>query len=78
MSRCGVTFEPRQAALGAWQAVKGEAMSVNEALYVGVIEGTIWPDGSGRWFEADVVVLEAQGGAVLGVAWPLLAQLRVH
>ena len=26
---CGVTFEPRQV---AWQEVKGEAMSVNEAL----------------------------------------------
>ena len=25
---CGVTFEPRQVALGAWQEVKGEAMSV--------------------------------------------------
>ena len=29
---CGVTFEPRQVALDAWQEVKGEAMSVNEAL----------------------------------------------
>ena len=28
-----VTFEPVQEALGAWQEVKGEAMSVNEALY---------------------------------------------
>ena len=28
---CGVTFEPCQVALGAWQEVKGEAMSVNEA-----------------------------------------------
>ena len=27
-----VTFEPREEALGAWQEVKGEAMSVNEAL----------------------------------------------
>ena len=27
-----VTFEPRREALGAWQEVKGEAMSVNEAL----------------------------------------------
>ena len=41
-----VTFEPRQEALGAWQEVKGEAMSVNEALYTGVIEGTVWLDGS--------------------------------
>ena len=30
-----VTFEPREEALGAWQEVKGEAMSVNEALYAG-------------------------------------------
>ena len=30
-----VTFEPREEALGAWQEVKGEAMSVNEALYGG-------------------------------------------
>ena len=29
-----VTFEPREEALGAWQEVKGEAMSVNEALYL--------------------------------------------
>ena len=28
---CGVTFEPHQVALGVWQEVKGEAMSVNEA-----------------------------------------------
>ena len=32
-----VTFEPVQEALGAWQEVKGEAMSVNEALYGGAI-----------------------------------------
>ena len=38
-----VTFEE---ALGAWQEVKGEAMSVNEALYAGAIEGTVWLDGS--------------------------------
>ena len=36
-----VTFEPREEALGAWQEVKGEAMSVNEALYSGAIEGTV-------------------------------------
>ena len=41
-----MTFEPREEALGAWQEVKGEAMSVNEAVYAGVIEGTVWPDGS--------------------------------
>ena len=40
-----VTFEPREEALGAWQEVKGEAMSVNEALYAGAME-----DG---WTEAD-------------------------
>ena len=41
-----VTFEPREEALGAWQDVKGEAMSVNEALYAGAIEGTVRLDGS--------------------------------
>ena len=41
-----VTFEPVQEALGAWQEVKGEAMSVNEALYGGAIEGPVRPDGS--------------------------------
>ena len=29
-----MTFEPREEALGAWQEVKGEAMSVNEATAV--------------------------------------------
>ena len=32
-----VTFEPREEDLGAWQEVKGEAVSVNEALYGGAI-----------------------------------------
>ena len=41
-----VTFEPREEALGAWQEVKGEAMSVNEALYAGAIEGPVRLDGS--------------------------------
>ena len=41
-----VTFEPGQEALGAWQEVKGEAMSVNEALYGGAIEGPVRLDGS--------------------------------
>ena len=40
--RYGVTFKPSQVALGAWQ----EVMSVNEALYAGVIEGTVRLDGS--------------------------------
>ena len=39
-------FEPREEALGAWQEVKGEAMSVFEALYAGVIEGTVQLDGT--------------------------------
>ena len=52
-----VTFEPREEALGAWQEVKGEAMSVNEALYGGAIEGPVRLDGSRRWFEADVVAM---------------------
>ena len=41
-----VTFEPREEALGAWQEVKGEAMSVNEALYGGAIEAPVRLDGS--------------------------------
>ena len=41
-----VTVEPREEALGAWHEVKGEAVSVNEALYAGVIEGTVRLDGS--------------------------------
>ena len=41
-----VTFEFREEALGAWQEVKGEAMSVNEALYAGAIEGTVRLDRS--------------------------------
>ena len=41
-----VTFEPVQEALGALQEVKGEAMSVNEALYAGAMEGTVRLDGS--------------------------------
>ena len=31
--------------MGAWQEVKGEAMAINEALYAGVIERTVGPDG---------------------------------
>ena len=49
----GDDFEPREEALGAWQEVKGEAMtcaikraSVNEALYGGAIEGPVRLDGS--------------------------------
>ena len=41
-----VTFEPGQKALEAWQEVKREAMSVNEALYAGAIEGIVRLDGS--------------------------------
>ena len=41
-----VTFESCEEALGAWQEVKGEAMSVNEALFASAIEGTIRLDGS--------------------------------
>jgi hypothetical protein len=40
--RHGVTFEHRQEL--PW-AVKGEGMSVNEAVYT----GTVWPDGRQRW-----------------------------
>ena len=43
-----VTFEPGQEALGAWQEVKGEAMSVNEALHVRL----------DRWFEVNVVATQ--------------------
>ena len=46
MPEAVVTFEPREEALGAWQEVKGEAISVNEALYAGAIEGTVRLDGS--------------------------------
>ena len=42
----GQCLEPVQEALGAWQEVKGEAMSVNEALYGGAIEGPVRLDGS--------------------------------
>ena len=41
-----MTFEPGEETLGAWQEVKGEAMSVNEAVYAGAIEGTVRLDGS--------------------------------
>ena len=41
-----VTFEPCKEALGAWQEVNGEAMSVNEALYASAIEGTVRLNGS--------------------------------
>ena len=41
-----VTLEPREEALGAWQEIKGEVMSVNEALYAGAMEGTVRLDGS--------------------------------
>ena len=40
------TFEPREGGFGAWQELKGETMSVNEALYAGAIEGTVRLDGS--------------------------------
>ena len=40
-----VTFAPGQEASWAWQEVKGEAMSVNEALYGGAIEGPVRLDG---------------------------------
>jgi hypothetical protein len=38
--RVGVTFKPCQVLPWAWQ-VKGEGMSVNEAVYTGVIESTV-------------------------------------
>ena len=41
-----MTFEPGHEALGAWQEVKGEVMSVNEALYAGAIKGTVRLVGS--------------------------------
>jgi hypothetical protein len=43
--RFGVTFEPRQVLPWVWQEVKGEGMSANEAVYTGVIESTVGPDG---------------------------------
>ena len=38
-----MTFEPREEALGAWQEVKGEAMSVNEALIQLANREGAWP-----------------------------------
>ena len=43
-----VTFKPGEEALVAWQEVKGEAMSVNDALYAGVRSR-----GPYGWTEAD-------------------------
>ena len=43
---CGGDLCTRPGASGAWQEVKGEAMSVNEALYAGAIKGTVRLDGS--------------------------------
>jgi hypothetical protein len=37
----GETFEPRQVLPWAWQEVKGKGMSVNEAVYTGVIESIV-------------------------------------
>jgi hypothetical protein len=45
-----VTFENHQVL--PW-AVKGEGMSVNEAVYT----GTVGPDGRRRWFEVDMVAM---------------------
>jgi hypothetical protein len=41
----------------AWQEVKGEGMSINEAVYAGVIESTVGPDGRRRWCKVDVVAM---------------------
>ena len=38
-------FEPCKVAVGAWREVKGEAMSVNAALYAGVIKRTVRSNG---------------------------------
>jgi hypothetical protein len=46
----GVIFEHRQVL--PW-AVKGEGMSVNEAVYT----GTVGPDGRRRWCEVDMVAM---------------------
>jgi hypothetical protein len=43
--RFGVTFEPWQLLPWAWQEVKGEGMSVYEAVYTGVIESTVGRTG---------------------------------
>jgi hypothetical protein len=49
--RFGVTLENRQVNPWAWQEVKGESMSINDAVYAGVIESTytVEPDGRQRW-----------------------------
>jgi hypothetical protein len=55
--RFGVTFEHRQVLPWAWQVVKGEGMSVNEAVYTGVIESTVGLDGRRRWCKVDMVAV---------------------
>ena len=45
-----MTFEPCQVALGAWQEIKSEAMSVNE-------EGTVRLDGADDGCGCDDVLL---------------------
>ena len=54
--RFGVTFEPRQVLRWAWQEVKGESMSVNSAVYTGVIK-YCRADGRQRWCKVDVVAM---------------------
>jgi hypothetical protein len=53
----GMTFEPRQVLPWAWQQVKSEGMSFNEAVYTGVIERTVGPDGRRRWCKVDVAAM---------------------
>jgi hypothetical protein len=52
-----VTFENRQVILWAWQEVKREGMSINDAVYAGVIEIIIGPNGRRRWCKVDVVAM---------------------
>jgi hypothetical protein len=41
----------------AWKEVKGEGMSINDAVYTGVVESTIGPDGRRRWSIVNVIVM---------------------
>ena len=52
----GVTSDPSQVHWWAWQEVKGEAMTVNEADYTSMIVGTVGLEEGQRRCEVGVVV----------------------
>jgi hypothetical protein len=41
----------------ACQEVKGKGMSINDAVYTGVIESAVGPDGRQQWCKVDVVTM---------------------